>query len=171
MRFWSNLAGYQAVWFITVIGAGRGLAWPALLAAFCFIGWQLALSKQRRLEYKLLAAAVFFGACVEGTLAWSGTAHYATSSLSIPAGGAPLWILSLWASFSMTLTQSLKYLTGRPWLALVFGGAGAPLAYLSAARGWQALTFEQPSWHGLLVLAIGWGIALPLLTSIAHRGR
>jgi hypothetical protein len=171
MKFWSNLAGYQVVWFITVIGAGRGLAWPALVAAFCFISWQILTSDKPRLECKLLLAAVLFGACVDGALAASGWAHYAASTLALPVGGAPIWILALWASFSMTLTQSLKYLVGRPWIALIFGAAGAPLAYLSAAGGWQALIFEQPLWHGVLILAVGWGIALPLLTILAHRAR
>ena len=42
MRFWGNLVGYQLVWLVTVIGAGRGQWWPAVAAAAVFALWQLS---------------------------------------------------------------------------------------------------------------------------------
>jgi len=36
MRFWLNLLGYQAAWFIAVGFAARGLAWPGMLACLGF---------------------------------------------------------------------------------------------------------------------------------------
>jgi hypothetical protein len=169
MKFWSNLAGYQLVWFLTVTGAGRGLAWPALVSACVFIVWQMLTADRPTVELRLLIAAVLLGICVDGILAASGWAHYAAATPALPSGGAPLWILALWASFAMTLNQSLRYLNGRPFVAFAFGAIGAPLAYLSAARGWQALVFEAPTWRGLLWIAVGWAIAMPLLATLAHR--
>jgi hypothetical protein len=169
MMFWSNLLAYQLVWFITVIGAGHGKAWPAIAATVVFVGWQLCVSGHRRADMRLLLIAVVLGLLLDGTLAASGWAHYATPAPALPQGGAPVWILALWAAFAMTLNHSVAYLRGRPWLALVLGAIGGPLAYLSAARGWQAIVFEPPAWRGVLWLAMGWAVALPLLVTLARR--
>ena len=37
LHFWGNLLGYQAVWFIAVIGAGHGWAWPGPISALSLI--------------------------------------------------------------------------------------------------------------------------------------
>ena len=41
MSFWVTLLAYEAVWFVTVIGAGHGRAWPGLLAVAMFAVWRL----------------------------------------------------------------------------------------------------------------------------------
>lgn len=169
LRSWNNLAGYQLVWFAAVIGAGRGVAWPAVLAAALFIAWQLALSPRRGRELRLLALALGLGLLIDGGLSLSGLAHYATPAPALPPGAAPLWILCVWMSFAMTVSQSLAFLQTRPWLAAVFGAVGGPLAYLGAARGWGAVTFVTPAVFGLMVLALAWAVAMPLLSMLAAR--
>lgn len=173
MTFWGNLIGYQIVWFSAVIGAGRGLWWPGATAAAIFILLHLALARQSRsdraADIKLLATAVLIGTVLDGSIAMSGLARYAANATTLPSGGAPLWILSMWASFALTLRHSMTFLLGRPALALVFGAVGGPLAYLGAARGWHVIAFSEPRWMGLLALSTGWGIAIPLLTMLARR--
>lgn len=173
MTFWGNLIGYQIVWFSAVIGAGRGLWWPGVIAAAIFILLHLALARQtsteRAADFKLLAIAILIGALLDGGIALSGLAGYAANDPTLPSGGAPLWILSMWASFALTLRHSMTFLMGRPIVALAFGAIGGPLAYLGAARGWQVIAFAEPRWMALLALAIGWGIAIPLLTMLARR--
>lgn len=168
MSFWSNLIGYQLVWFTAVIGAGRGTPWPGTIVAALFVAWQLSAPGRAR-EWRLLVAAVAAGVLVDGALAWSGLARYAAARPALPSGGAPLWILALWSAFALTLTQSLSALRTHLWLAAVLGAAGAPLAYLGAARGWQAVSFAAPVWPAMLVLSIGWAIALTLLAHLARR--
>jgi hypothetical protein len=169
MSFWTNLVGYQAVWFATVIGAGQGLWWPALASASAFVALQWVFSPLRTADTRLLCIALAAGLCIEGLLEATGWMRHAVPAPALPPGGAPLWILALWAAFAMTLNHSLAYLRGRPWLAALLGVAGAPLAYLSAARGWQAVAFEAPQWRGLALLAAGWALAMPLLAMLAAR--
>ncbi|MDN5923424.1 MAG: DUF2878 domain-containing protein [Xanthomonadales bacterium] len=169
VRLWGNFIGYEAVWFCAVIAAAHGLAWPGLLAFAAFAVWQLAMSKHRQVEYKLLVVALCCGLLLDGLLAASGLLGYATASPALPPGGAPLWILALWAAFALTLTQSLGYLQKHLWLAALFGALGGPLAFWCAAQGWGVVSFAAPAWHGLLVLAVGWGVAMPLLAGCARR--
>lgn len=169
MRFWGNLLGYQAVWFCAVIGAADGLLWPGLLALALFAAWQLYLSQQRSVELRLMAVALVCGVLLDGALALSGLARYVLPEPALPPGGAPLWILALWFSFALVLTQSLRYLQKRLWLAALFGAVGGPLAYLGAAKAWQVVQFQAPAWRGVLLLAVGWTVAMPLLAGLARH--
>lgn len=166
MKFWITLIAYEAVWFISVIGAGRGRSWPALLAVAVFAAWRLGVSTTRSLELRLMGLAFVLGLLFDGVLVHTGLLVYAAAW---PAGIAPAWILALWLAFALTIVPLFGYLQGRPWLAAVFGAIGGPMAYLGAARGWHAVSFMPPAWHALLWLALGWGITLPLLTVLARR--
>jgi uncharacterized protein DUF2878 len=164
MRFWVILIAYEAAWFITVIGAGHEHAWPGLLAVAIFVAWRLRMSERRSVELRLMALALALGLLSDGGLADTGILVYGAAW---PAGFAPAWILGLWLAFALTILPLFGYLQGRPWLASALGGIGGPLAYLGAARGWQSVRFTPPAWHALLWLAIGWGIAVPLLVGLA----
>jgi len=166
MRFWSNLLGYKLVWLALVIGAGNGHPWPGVAAASIFVCLQLWFSQERIADMRLLVTGLLLGLVIDSMLAWSGVLVYASTW---PSPVAPIWILALWGPFAMTLKQSTAYLQGRPWLATSFGAVGGPLAYLGAASGWKSVTFQLPVWHGVACLAIAWGIAMPLLASLARR--
>ena len=173
MTFWANLIGYQIVWFCAVIGAGRGLWWPGVIAAAIFVVLHLALARQdrsgRATDFKLSAVAILIGILLDGTIATSELGRYAANTMTLPSGGAPLWILAMWASFALTLRHSMTFLLRRPMVALVFGAVGGPLAYLGASRGWQAIVFAEPRWMALTTLALGWALAMTLLTTFARR--
>jgi hypothetical protein len=165
---WTNAIAYQAVWFAAVIGAGRGLWWPGVAAAALFVAAQLGVSRERGIDLKLMLAALACGLAIEGALATSGLARHAAAAPALP-GGAPLWLLAIWVSFALTLRRSLRFLIDRPLATLAFGAIGGPLAYLGAARGWQAIDFAAPLWQPLVALGIGWSLALPALMRLATR--
>ncbi|HIE1097636.1 MULTISPECIES: DUF2878 domain-containing protein [Stenotrophomonas] len=166
-RFWVNLLGNQLVWLCAVAGASRGRQWPALLAASLYIGSQLLTSPHPRLDLRLLTLALGCAWLVDASAAASGTVHYDAALLG---WAPPPWIMALWAAFAMTLTTSMRFLQRHAALPLLFGLLLAPLAYLSAARGFGAVQFAAPAWKGLLLLGIGWSIALSLLCWAARRG-
>ncbi len=171
MSFWTNLLGYQLAWFITVIGAGHGTVWPSVLASCAFVIWQVLASTTPGIQLRLLVVAVGLGIVVDGAFAISGWVRYATPAPAWPPGAAPVWILALWACFAMALNGSLRYLQGRLGVAFALGAIGGPLAYLGAQRGWQAVSFADPAWRGLLFVACGWALAVPLLAALAQRLR
>lgn len=166
MNFWLTFAGYEIVWFVAVIGASRGLAWLGAVAAVLFAAWRLTVSPQRGVEVRLIAVAFAIGIVFDASLAWSGLARYAAPW---PLAEAPAWLTALWVAFALTIVPLFGYLHRRLRLAAVFGAIGGPLAYLGAEHGWNAVSFATPTWHALVALAIGWGIALPLLCALAHR--
>lgn len=166
MNFWLTLVAYQLVWFAAVIGAGHGLAWPGVLGALLFAAWRLAVSTQRGVELRLIAVALLLGVAMETAWVRGDLIRYAAAW---PWAEAPAWILALWVAFALTIVPLFGYLHARPWLAALFGAIGGPLAYLAAAHGWHAAMFVAPNRQVLLWLALGWGIALPLLTMLARH--
>lgn len=169
MNFWSNLLGYHAVWLTAVIAAAHGLTWPGLVALALFAACQLGLSRNRLLDGQLMAWALVCGLILDGALAASGWIAYAEPEQAVPPGGAPLWILTLWAAFALTLNHSLRFLQDRLWVASVLGAVGGPLAYWGATRAWGVARFVNPEWHALVALTAGWAVALPLLAAWARR--
>jgi hypothetical protein len=173
MTSWGNAIGNQIVWFCAVIGAGRDAWWPGVAAAAVFMLSHFAFARQtpaqRAIDFRLLGIALLIGVLLDGSIAASGLARYAADELTLPSGGAPLWILGLWVSFALTLRHSMRFLLERPLIAVLLGAIGGPLAYLGAARGWQAIVFAEPRWAAVVALAFGWGIAIPLLTTLAAR--
>ncbi|MCR6702115.1 MAG: DUF2878 domain-containing protein [Dokdonella sp.] len=157
--------GYQAVWLCAVAGAGRGLAWPGVAAAAAFVAAMLIAAARPAQEAVLVAAAIGAGALLDGALAASGWLRYAAAWPT--AAFAPAWILALWAAFATTLPVLLPAWLSRPLPAALFGAIGGPLAYLGAARGFDAVAFVAP-WPALVTLALGWAVALVLLAMLAR---
>jgi len=136
-----NLLGNQIVWFIAVIAAGRGHAWPAVVAAAVFVCLHLLKVARRRDEVRLVALALLCGLLVDGVASAQEWLVYRAAAF----GGllAPPWILALWASLAVTLDTGMRALQSRPWAGAVVGGIGGPLAYLAAANGWAAVRLTR----------------------------
>lgn len=166
MNFWLTMIAYEAVWFAAVIGASHGHWWPGVLGALAFAAWRLAASTHRRVEWRLAAVALLLGLILENLWVRGGLVTYATPW---PWAESPVWLMSLWLAFALTIVPLFGYLHTRPVLAAVFGGFGGPLAYLGAARGWHAVLLPAPLWPTLLAFAAGWAVALPLLATLARR--
>lgn len=167
MRSWGNLVGYQVVWFVAVATAAQGRPWPAVAAALAFLLWQWRRPPAgHAADLALAGTSLALGVALDGGLAASGWLHYAAPR---PGLLAPAWILAIWLAFSTTPTRSLAFLRGRPLAAAVFGAIGGPLAYLGAARGFDAVAFAAPAWKALATLSAAWAVALGLLAVVAGR--
>lgn len=163
-----NVLGNQAVWLCAVAGAGRGLAWPGVVAALLYCAWQLRVSNSRAIDLRLLGLAIVLGGAIDGGLAAAGWLAYAAPWPA--AGFAPAWILALWAAFAMLPMHALAWLRHRPLAAFAFGALGGPLAYLGAARGFDAVAVTGPVALTWAVLALAWGTAFACLMRVAARG-
>lgn len=163
IEFWATFIAYEGVWFAAVIGAGHGLLWPGVSAAACFAAWRLAVSRVRHVELKLIGVTVPLALLLEGIWVSAGLIVYRAPW---PARTAPAWLIALWVAFAVTLVPLFRFLHRRPGLAALLGAVGGPLAYLGAGSA-HALRLMPPPWHGLLALAVGWAVAVPLLTGLA----
>ena len=125
-RTLANVLGNQAVWFVAVIAAGQGRAWPGVLAAAVFVLSQLWRAPQRRDDIRLVGLAILCGLVVDGVASAQGWVVYRAASFGDLV--APPWILALWASLAVTLNSAMRALQSRLLLGALLGGIGGPLA-------------------------------------------
>ena len=161
----SNFVLFQAGWFACVLGAAYGWSRVGTAVAVAIVGWHMLRAPQPAQEMKLAAAAVLIGAVWESALVMLGWIAYPAGTLI--AGAAPHWILALWALFATALNVSMRWLKQRVLVAALLGAISGPLSYWAAAR-LGAATFVEPL-YGVVALAAGWAIIMPVLMALSCR--
>jgi hypothetical protein len=165
----ANFILFQLHWFVAVIGATNGHAWPGVAWLLLFAAWQLQPRHRARGDALLMGIAMAVGGALDSTMAATGLLAYAAPGPSTAL--APLWIISLWGGVGLALNHCLAWLTCRPRLAVVLAMLLGPLSYQVAARGWSAVVFAEPFAATFAVLGLLWGVAFALLCLAAHRLR
>lgn len=165
MKLLINFLAFQFGWFACVLGAANGKPWLGPIAVLLAVLLHLWLTGRPRRELQLLISAMGLGLVLDSILVASGWVSYPNGSW-LP-GFAPYWIIAMWALFATTLNVSMKWMQGRPALAVLMGAVGGPLSYL-AGQKLGAMSFND-SVLALAALAVAWSLAMPLLVGLAAR--
>jgi len=160
-----NIILFQAAWFTAVLGAARGNEWYGPLAVALVLSVHFLLTGDRRGELQLMLAAGAIGFCFDTALSAAGIVIPRGDLLPYPLSQP--WMVSLWLNFAATLNVSLEWLKGRYLPAAIFGAVGGAGSYYGGAR--LGATLALPDVHGILLLAVGWGIMTPFLVWLAKR--
>lgn len=152
---------FQVVWVVTALGAAAGHAWPGVVAALIAVAWYVLRVGQPARALVVVLAAAGIGAVGESLLTAFGFVRYAASWPSTAL--APVWIVTLWAAFAVTLAPTRNML-GHRWIiaSALLGLLLAPLSYVAGER-LGALTLAVPLWHAWLAIGALWGVAYPLV--------
>jgi len=162
-----NLALFQAVWFAAVIGASFDIAWAGLAALSVFLLAHYVVANNPLRDFRLVATAVIIGLVVESAFVQTGLLVYAAHDPWEII--APLWILVLWASFTLTMNGCIAWLQPKLGLASVLGALGGPLSYFGGIR-LGAANAGEPLIVVLSVVAVIYALATPLLLKLASLG-
>jgi hypothetical protein len=165
MKTLINFLLFQAGWFATVLGAANSLPWLGPVVVLAVVAVHLRFSPRPGPEAVLLSVAILMGLILDSLVLATGWISYPNGVWL--NGLAPYWIISLWALFATTLNVSMRWLSGRPWLAALFGGIGGPASYFAGAK-LGAMTFVAPI-AAILALALAWALAMPLLMYMARQ--
>jgi hypothetical protein len=169
MKTLINVVFFQAVWLLCVGGAGKGYWWVGLPVMALFALYHFASTPWKKADAYLLLISVALGAIADSAMIWSGLLRF---EQAVPfTQFAPIWILTLWAGFALTLNHSMSFFQNRTGLAMLFGLIGGPLAYWVAHKVWKAVQFGASDWIVYTVLAIIWAIMTPLLLQIGFNLR
>ncbi|MEQ8821986.1 MAG: DUF2878 domain-containing protein [Sumerlaeia bacterium] len=161
-----NAAGFQAGWWLTILGAAHGLPWLGPLAVFPLIGLHLVyFSSRPRSELAFISLCTAAGFAIDSAIFAAGIAQ-ATNPMVPGWPICPLWLLGLWFLFPATLSYSLGWLIGRPLLQVLFGAFGGATSYIAGVQ-LGALSFPSGWWAGALTYAIVWSFLLPALYALS----
>ncbi|MBW6508774.1 MAG: DUF2878 domain-containing protein [Desulfuromonadales bacterium] len=153
-----NIAIYQLIWFIAVMG-GESLAWLAFVLIFV----HFLLTPLPKTDLVLAFLVLLIGMVVDGTLRQSGFFIFAEDRFPIP-----LWLGCIWIALATLFNHSLHWLKKRLVPAGLLGAIGGPLAYLAGVRfGVAEFSWSLP-WS-ITVLAIVWGVLVPGLVWLSGK--
>lgn len=159
-----NLVCFQACWWALILtGADAPVA--GLLLTAIWASLHLLGSDRAHADLLVMAALFVAGPWLDMLMAQQDWLVYRGPG---PYEGAPpFWIFGLWLAFSMTVLHSLRAVCERPWLALVFGGLGGPLAYATGAR-FGAAEISANTVPALAGIGLCWAIAMLLISSLVR---
>lgn len=145
---------YYIVWIGTIQLAAN--SWPLSGAILHFSFGIYLISLHPRARIALLKKAGF-GSCLgyvfDSGLVYLGVISFPPfSSFGSPS---PLWMVSLWFTFSVLLNGALHWLLRTPWIAVLLGLIGGPISYLGGAQTGAMLT-HGPLWRVALMIGLGW---------------
>lgn len=155
----------QALWPAAVVGASHGLAWPVFAVLALMPAWTALRRANPGRDLKLAVSGLVVGMIFEVLLIGSGLIHYA---LQQGPGWPPLWILALWAGFTLNFRHCMAFFQRQRPAAAWLGLVGAPASVIAGVSLGAA---TAPV--GLVPLGIAYGLAwalvMPLLAVLAER--
>ncbi len=156
-NIWLNLAGFQLIWWLSVLLGNTALPWVVLILIL-----HLVFHPNRISELAVMLVCALCGIAVDASLTVAGVFVFPESGLILP-----LWLIALWFAFCATLRQGLVWFRGHYWLAALLGGFSAALTYIGAA-GLGAVELGLPIWQVFLLLALIWSLLFPCLVFISQ---
>lgn len=160
-----NFIAFQLGWFACVSSAAIGRPWLGLSVVVSVLLLHLLVAARPRREAALLGLSLCCGLLFDSLLVSGGWVAYRTGQW-LP-WLAPYWIVAMWPLFATTLNISMRWLHGRQLLAALLGAVAGPLSYLAGER-LGALDLA-PGLAPVLALGVAWGLAMPLLITLAAR--
>lgn len=156
----ANFLSFQAIWFVAVLaGSSPALALCLPIIFLHFLLMDKALNKRFlwKNELALIGACLVVGLVVESIkLALPIWDKNLVGSLP------PLWLMTIWAGFAISLHGSFEFLKNRFSIAAFLGAIFAPLSYFAGARLSDSYELVEPSF-GLLLIGTLWVVVMPLL--------
>jgi len=161
-----NFLLYQTGWFACVLGAAYSHRWLGVAIATSLLALHMFLTTERASQAKLLLVTFGVGLVVDSTLLAIGV--YRFPSEGIVVWLPPIWMSVLWIQFATTFRYCLQWLSGRYSLSVLLGFAGAPLAFLGG-ESLGVIFFLEPRLPNLMILALLWAAAIPLLIYLSDQ--
>jgi len=154
---------YQLVWFACAFSDVWEMPWIGPLSALAYLYW---VSHDLPVVWRAAAAMGLAGLVCDTTLMHLGFISFDTSLW--PGWLSPAWMISLWACFAVPLITSFGWLADKPWLAVLLGGIGGPMAYAGGAE-LGAMQLSSPNTPALIAIGIAWAVVTPLAISWGQR--
>ncbi|PKF63347.1 DUF2878 domain-containing protein [Psychromonas sp. psych-6C06] len=157
---WINFIWFQAIWFAAVLYTDQAL--PILVMSLCA---HFLLSPSKKADLFTLLAITLVGSLADYLLTFLGIFIFPKESF------IPLWLVLLWAHFSLTLNHSMRWLTQVPvYIQITFGAIFGTLSYYAGAK-LGAVTLNENLLLSLFSISMIWASLLPVYVSIGSQNR
>lgn len=160
-----NFIGFQIGWFACVLGAANDKELLGMIIALGIVIYHVVAQADPINELKLVLVAVVIGLFWETWVLSFSILRYPSHPEAL--FWAPTWLIMMWALFATTINLSMGWLKGRWVLAVLMGAIFGPLAFVAGEKLGAVVFLDLIL--SMIVLAIGWGLLMPLLLWLAER--
>ena len=168
IKYFFNIIGFQICWWICVLFSTTNFSYLGPMIMLLYIGVHLLyISDNNIKEFKLIFIAGLIGTIFDSLYIVFNIFSYSSSFSFLPLI-VPLWITAMWAGFATTLNHSLFWINKNYYIAFLMGFIFGPISYLTG-EAFKAIQFNTTIVNGLGILAISWGIAVPVVVYINRR--
>jgi len=159
-----NIFGFQVSWWICVLGVKYGWPYlgPTMMAIYLLIHLYYFRVNQSEIIFIILVG--FIGTIVDTIFLQSSLIIYYGLTVSYIA---PIWIIAMWLGFAATMNHSFSWVNGKWLIAFIIGAIFGPLSYIAGIK-FDALFFQETIFS-ILILAIVWGLIVPLLFLLNNK--
>ena len=154
-----NFLGLQVTWAACAYGAINSQPLIGAMVGAAYIGLHFLLTHSRRSDLLTLLCLSAIGIALDYINMKFGVITFNSDTASMHF--IPVWLVALWAVFSLMIPHSLHWLSKKPLLAVIFGALGGGSSYwLGHKLG--AITLGEPLVTSVLIYAVEWAIYMPI---------
>ncbi len=154
-----DLIGFKICWFLCACCSVWEQPYLGPIVTLLFILIHLTIVKFKSRDIQVIIIAILCGLFFDSIFSYFNLINYKGGILSY-YNLAPLWILSMWAGFSLTMIYTLERIKEKYFISSLLGFVGGPLSY-SAGVGIGSLDIQTN--FAYVFLAVSWAIVVPLL--------
>ena len=154
-----DLIGFKICWILCAFCTQWDQPYLGPIITLLFILIHLIIVNFALIDLKIITLSIICGLIIDSTFSIFGLIGYQGGILA-NYNLAPLWILSMWGGFSLTMLYTLDSIRHKYFLSGLLGFIGGPLSY-SAGVNIGSLTINTPITY--LLLSICWGLIIPFL--------
>ena len=154
-----DLIGFKICWILCAFCTQWNQPYLGPIITLLFILIHLIVVNFALIDLKIITLSIICGLIIDSTFSIFGLIGYQGGILA-NYNLAPLWILSMWGGFSLTMLYTLDSIRHKYFLSGLLGFIGGPLSY-SAGVNIGSLTINKPITY--LLLSICWGLIIPFL--------
>ena len=160
-----DLIGFKVCWVLCAFCSIWNQPYLGPIATLLFILIHLFFVNFRSRDIKVIIIAILCGLILDSSFSNLSLISYKGGILA-KYSLSPLWILSMWAGFALSMLYTLESIREKYILSSLLGLDGGPLSY-SAGVGIGSITILTT--YSYIYLAIAWALIVPLLFKYANN--
>ena len=157
-----NAVLFQIGWWTVVLTSPLANWLPLFITLIILLIHFKFVSSEPWVDLKLAILTAILGFLVDSLML-----RFEVYKLPNNALYAPIWLVCLWALFSMSLRLSMRWLWSRLWLSALLGAIFGPISYAAGSK-LGILDFGSPKLVCLALSSLSWMIAMPVLVVCAR---
>ena len=160
-----DLIGFKICWIACAFSTKWGNPYLGPIITLVFILLHLVIVKFDLRDIKIISLSLLIGLAIDSLFFNLNLINY-QGGILVTFNLAPLWILSMWAGFAVTLLYTLQSIKDRYFISGLLGFIGGPLSYNAGVQIGSVIIKGSVAYF---TLALTWGIIIPFLFYIINQ--